>query len=346
VALLVGVALLATAVVAGRELYILTSDTTRHKSWVQPILEVVGNTTYRDWMLPAGIAAAVAGMLLLYVSVRPRARTHRKVIADPEVFVRPIDVIRLFTAAAERVRGVSDARTVMTRRAITITINGDVSDPELDARVAEAVAPLAQLIDGAPAVLVIREGDPIMSRLLASVDRLVAFLAGLVCLAGGVWSIGLFLDEPNSQHLADLIDAPAWLSAYDDAWFPAAVAGVLIITAVVGVLLIAANLRRHRISRVTHSDGSRGRIAYNIHQVAGAAADNIEDSVTHIDRVSHLVALDRGRRAMTFTIHAQATITLPPLLDLITVTERDIRAATRDDDIDVVFKVHLGRLPG
>ncbi|WP_080793380.1 DUF6286 domain-containing protein [Corynebacterium pacaense] len=154
VALLAGVALLAVSCMGARELYILGSDTTALESWVEPVLEIIGNARYQYWMFPLGCASAVLGLVLLYISVRPRTRTHRRISSRVPVYMRPLDLMRMFTAAAEGVPGVATARTVVRTRQITVTVYGDTTDPELSRRVLEAVEPLGTLISPAPTVSV------------------------------------------------------------------------------------------------------------------------------------------------------------------------------------------------
>lgn len=159
VALLFGVALLALAIIAGREIYILGSDTTNQQSWAHPVLEIIGNARYQDWMFPLGIVAAILGLILLYVAIRPRTKTHRRIEADIPIYMRPIDLVRMFTASAERVHGVKDAHTQITGRSIIVTIHGDSSDPDLIDRVTTTLTPLCGLLARTPTLEVERRRD-------------------------------------------------------------------------------------------------------------------------------------------------------------------------------------------
>lgn len=184
-----------------------------------------------------------------------------------------------------------------------------------------------------------------MSRWVASIDRILTFIVGLCALAGGLWSIGLFFNEPNSQQLADHINNQVWLAAYGQDWFPFAAVAVVVFSLVFAVLIVGANLRRHRINRVVSgASNQQGHIVYNLNQIARAAAHNIDDQIIHVDDVTHAVALDRGRPTMTFTVHAQPNINMKSLIDTLTATEQDIRSALTGQDIDVIFRIHLTRL--
>lgn len=184
-----------------------------------------------------------------------------------------------------------------------------------------------------------------MSRLLASIDRLIVFFLGLLALLGGSWSIGLFFNAPYSQRLADRIDNQLWLGAYHQEWFIFAAIAVVLLSILFSVLIITSNLRRHRITRVS-SDAStpQGLIAYNLNQIGRAVTETLDDPFIHINSVSHKEWINRGRATMEFTIHAEGTINVEDLIPVIEQAESDIRSAVEDLDLDIVFKIHLGRL--
>ena len=89
-----------------------------------------------------------------------------------------------------------------------------------------------------------------MNRRISLIDRAVALLTGLAAVAGGVWTVGLFLDVPLAQAIAGRIDFSAWRSAPVQDWFDLVLAGILLLSAALGGLLIALNVRRYRINRV------------------------------------------------------------------------------------------------
>ncbi|MFF0341405.1 DUF6286 domain-containing protein [Kribbella sp. NPDC004875] len=81
-----------------------------------------------DWMRPAGIAAIVAGLVLLVVTVKPRRRTHLAVSGpDTMVWIRAADAARLAADSAGRVDSVTSASVVAKRRRLraTVTTFGD-----------------------------------------------------------------------------------------------------------------------------------------------------------------------------------------------------------------------------
>lgn len=158
IGLLFSLFLIAVAVIAGRELFILFSDTDQ-QSWVEPALSYVGNLEYQSWMFPAGIAAVIVGLILVFIALKPRKKTHHRLIANVPVYLRTIDVVRMCTAAAEKVAGVHDASTDVSKRSVTVTIHGTDPDGSLSSRVAQAVQPLVERIDGSPTLKVKMESE-------------------------------------------------------------------------------------------------------------------------------------------------------------------------------------------
>ncbi|MGO1949405.1 MAG: hypothetical protein ACTH1D_07205 [Mycobacteriaceae bacterium] len=110
-----------------------------------------------SWMLWAGIGCAVVALLFLAVTLRPRRRTHIAFGGDSRLYGRPVDIARLSTAAARRIPGVLDARTVATRRKIHVTAVTAVTPDaagEIRDRTTAHVSELAELLDPSPAVTV------------------------------------------------------------------------------------------------------------------------------------------------------------------------------------------------
>lgn len=109
----------------------------------------------QTWMVPVGIALAVVGLLLLVVALKPRRRTELAVSSTVGVWIRPADVARIATYAAEDAPGVSGARSTATRRRVVVTVESLGADQDTlraDAT-AEVNARLAPL-DPAPKVTV------------------------------------------------------------------------------------------------------------------------------------------------------------------------------------------------
>ena len=143
-----------------------------------------------------------------------------------------------------------------------------------------------------------------MNRRINYFNRLVVLASGLLILAGGAWAVGLYLDLPPAQRLTDFIDFPAWRAAPGQPWFDWLLAGVLLVSAVLGGWLIALNLRRYRVSRVTSpASGTAGTIELNLATLAGAIARELEEH-PRVDSVLHSVTRYWDRPTMTITVRA------------------------------------------
>ncbi|AZA14410.1 DUF6286 domain-containing protein [Corynebacterium choanae] len=148
--LCLGIVLLALAGVAGRELWVRYSDTTQ-PSWARPVTDYIGNLTYQQWMLYAGIACLVVALLLLIAVFKPRPKTHRPLVdANQSVWMRPVDIARMCSAAAEHVPGVEAATTTVKPRSITVALTADANDQTLTDRVGRVLSPLVKQVAGEP----------------------------------------------------------------------------------------------------------------------------------------------------------------------------------------------------
>lgn len=144
-----------------------------------------------------------------------------------------------------------------------------------------------------------------MKKRTATLDRVMVFLLGLLLLLGGIWTIGLYLDVPAAQRLADFIDFPAWRTAQQERWFDALLAGILAVSALIGVWLISVNLRRYRIGRMSSpASGPDGYIDINLAMLAEGVAAEIGRH-PRVDTVQHQVREMWGRPTMTWTVRAR-----------------------------------------
>jgi len=128
VAILIGLALLVVAVLCGREIWLRNSRSIDWEPWADPIFRTIGNATYQPWMLPAGVIAAVLGVLLVWSAFRPRTRTHRRVQSTAPVWMRPVDVSRMLCAAARTVPGVASAASHVSGDTAHVSVTGHRED--------------------------------------------------------------------------------------------------------------------------------------------------------------------------------------------------------------------------
>lgn len=153
-AIFLGLLLLALAVVAGRETWLVATDANA-SSWVTPVTDLVARKNLETWMVWAGVAAVVVGLIFLIVAFKPRRKTHMRLESErSSVWLRAVDVARRSSAVARQVPGVAAARTQATDKNVKITVNGDTEDPALAPRVEEAVSQALQELSSTPRVSV------------------------------------------------------------------------------------------------------------------------------------------------------------------------------------------------
>lgn len=131
----VGVVLVGVAIAAGRE-FLIAHEVIEGQPWIKDLFEWISTLTWARWMLFAGIAAIVLGVVLLAVAVWPRRGTHLPTSTTPVLWLRATDAARASTAAAEHVDGVSRAHSAAGPRSVQVHVVGNGAD---SAQVATAV---------------------------------------------------------------------------------------------------------------------------------------------------------------------------------------------------------------
>ncbi|MGV8875124.1 MAG: Asp23/Gls24 family envelope stress response protein [Rhodococcus sp. (in: high G+C Gram-positive bacteria)] len=150
VALLFGFALLGLAFVAGREFFI-ADGSVGGSPWIANSVEWVARLHWQSWMIAAAVGSAVIGLLLVFLGVKPRTRTHSGLGGSaPTVWATPTDIARLCSAAAQTVGRVRAAHTVVTRRKIEVRVERDpaLDADSIDVAVREALAPVLSVAAG------------------------------------------------------------------------------------------------------------------------------------------------------------------------------------------------------
>lgn len=150
-AILLGLALIALACLAWRDVWVSYSDSTR-SLWTAPVFDLIGTPPLPMWMVWAGVASVVVGLLFFIIAVRPGRMTHVPVVASAEgtessgatMWIRNVDIARLVSGTTRRLPGVSTAQTRTTGNTkkglkVEVTIAGDVDDPMLAQRVSDSV---------------------------------------------------------------------------------------------------------------------------------------------------------------------------------------------------------------
>ncbi|WP_439029290.1 DUF6286 domain-containing protein [Gordonia terrae] len=122
--------------------------------------EWIADLQWQNWMWPAAIGAIILGLVLLWIAVKPRRRTHLALSGDDGMWTRPGDVARRCSAAVSDLPGVLDADTVVTRRKLTCTVGvrTQIADRALIESTATAVA--AGLQSSPKVVVRVRDRGP------------------------------------------------------------------------------------------------------------------------------------------------------------------------------------------
>lgn len=135
IALVLALLLVAAGVVGIRDA-LVAAGVLDGSSFTAAAARSVDGAESRTWMVPVGVALVLLGLWLVLRSLRPRRRTEIEVRSDVAVWLRPADVARLATFAAEDVSGVVKASSTATRRKVTVTVESTSTDP---AQVSDAV---------------------------------------------------------------------------------------------------------------------------------------------------------------------------------------------------------------
>lgn len=153
-AIFLGLLLLGLAVVAGRETWLVASDANA-SSWVTPVTDLVARETLETWIIWAGVAAVMVGVIFLIIAFKPRRKTHLRLGSErSSAWLRAVDVARRSSAVARQIPGVAAARSQATDKSIKIIVNGDTQDPKLAPRVEEAVSQALHSLASTPQVSV------------------------------------------------------------------------------------------------------------------------------------------------------------------------------------------------
>lgn len=151
--LLLGLLLLALGATMVRDL-LIAREVITGQPWLPPVYSWIGSLTWQDWMLWAAIASGVLALLVLWIVLKPRTRTHLPLRAGTDAWMRPSDVARLAATTAEQVHGVLDARATASRKKVTVTATAALDAAQVEARISEAVTRRISVLADPPAVVV------------------------------------------------------------------------------------------------------------------------------------------------------------------------------------------------
>ncbi len=149
-AVLLGLVLCGVSALCIREL-IIYHDLVGGDPWLADTSVWIAQLQWRNWMMFAAPGALLIGLLLIVAAVKPRRRTHLRLRAGTDVWLRPTDVARLCSAAAFEDTEVLTATTTVSgrRAAVTVTAPEDafaeISGPVQQRVESRVTATLAEL---------------------------------------------------------------------------------------------------------------------------------------------------------------------------------------------------------
>ncbi|MBY4574006.1 hypothetical protein ACN94_10465 [Gordonia paraffinivorans] len=148
---MVGVALIALCATAIRDVAVRT-DWLNGREWSISAAEWIADLSWQDWMWPAAVGLVVVGLLLLWVAIKPRPRSHLP-LSTSHLWTRPGDVARRCSAAVADLPGVYEADTIVTRRKVKATVHGisAVADRE---QITAALTDVVSVLESPPRVVV------------------------------------------------------------------------------------------------------------------------------------------------------------------------------------------------
>jgi Family of unknown function (DUF6286) len=123
--------------------------------YVDETLTYLDNRTSADWMVAAGVVAALVGLWLVTLAVRPRRRKELAVKAQTGVFLTNASVRRIAQAASSDVDGVDTSSVAASRSKVKIDVTTLTADPaEARSRVEEAVQRALSALIRPPTVII------------------------------------------------------------------------------------------------------------------------------------------------------------------------------------------------
>lgn len=107
VAVVLAVVLIGVGVVAVRDVLVSVGVITG-APWIVSVLNRLDGLTAQGWMLPAGVAVTVLGVLLVFTAVKPRRRSHLPLSAS-DTWITARDITRLTQSSVQALTGVAAA---------------------------------------------------------------------------------------------------------------------------------------------------------------------------------------------------------------------------------------------
>lgn len=180
-----------------------------------------------------------------------------------------------------------------------------------------------------------------MNRGPAILQRLTVGLVGLVCLAVGLAAIGWQTDIEPVHGWVDDLD-PTWATtAVAASWWPAVLAGIVVVGLVWGWSLLATAVRPGKVDDlVLGGSGAEGSLMVPPKLIASAVAEELS-AHTMFDQASAKATDDRGRSMIRIEVTAPPRYSYDEIAAVLGPVVANIRNAVDGADIHVQALVHL-----
>jgi hypothetical protein len=177
-----------------------------------------------------------------------------------------------------------------------------------------------------------------MTRVVIAIDRLAAFVFGVVFLAIGVGA--LLWNTHWIPRTPELVTAPGLVTASGTHWWPWAEAGVGLVLVLLAVRWLVAHLPMTRVSQRTLSVGDGGVVSADLGEVAAAAARALQ-ACPDVHSAKGRAVLDRGVATIDLTVTPHSPTTLGAVVEAVDEVSAQIAVVLGADAVATRTSVHV-----
>jgi Family of unknown function (DUF6286) len=124
-------------------------------AWTTTPLQNLDVVQAQSWMVPAGVALALAGLALMIIALLPRKHPEVALGSSGNVWLRSGDLARLAQADATQIAGVVRVRAQASRSTVRVQVVTTAADPEpVQEAVTRSLTATFAPLDPAPAIRV------------------------------------------------------------------------------------------------------------------------------------------------------------------------------------------------
>lgn len=118
--------------------------------WVSRVIATLDEQRPEAWMIVVAVPAALIGVWLVLVALKPRSRTHLPAPGGLDLWATPAALAAIAQNAADRQPGVVSAIARPGRRRIDVEVRTDRSPSEVESQVHEAVVQSLEGVSARP----------------------------------------------------------------------------------------------------------------------------------------------------------------------------------------------------